>query len=96
MTEILTSLGKAFVTQPYIALIPALFFAFLYFQFRNKVILSTSALWIVYAAYEALHYVRILCSGECNIRIDLVLIYPVLILLSIISLFLAAQSFFKK
>ena len=35
--------------------------------------------WCVYAAYEYLMYKRILCSGECNIRVDLLLLYPVLL-----------------
>jgi len=34
---------------------------------------------------------RILCSGECNIRVDLLLIYPVLLVISGI----AAVSFMR-
>lgn len=30
---------------------------------------------------------RILCSGECNIGIDLLLIYPVLLVISVIAAF---------
>lgn len=30
-------------------------------------------------------YFRVLCSGECNIRQDLLLIYPALMLLSVIA-----------
>ena len=33
-----------------------------------------------------LMYLRILCSGECNIRIDLLLIYPMLLMLSVLAL----------
>jgi hypothetical protein len=29
---------------------------------------------------------RILCSGECNIRVDLLLLYPVLLLLTVVSI----------
>jgi hypothetical protein len=36
-------------------------------------------LWAAYAAYEFLMFRRVLCSGDCNIRIDLLLIYPALI-----------------
>ena len=35
--------------------------------------------WLAYAGYELLVYFRVLCSGDCNIRVDLLLIYPVLI-----------------
>ena len=38
--------------------------------------------WLVYAAYEAAMHLRWLCTGECNIRVDLLLIYPVLLVLS--------------
>ena len=34
---------------------------------------------------------RLICSGECNIRIDLLLLYPLLLLLSI----LAVVAYFK-
>jgi hypothetical protein len=36
------------------------------------------ALWLGYAGYEFLMYRRVLCSGECNIRVDLLLLYPLL------------------
>jgi hypothetical protein len=35
--------------------------------------------WCVYAGYEFLMYRRVLCSGECNIRVDLLLLYPLLL-----------------
>jgi hypothetical protein len=36
-------------------------------------------LWGAYAVYETLMFKRVLCSGECNIRVDLLLIYPALL-----------------
>jgi hypothetical protein len=38
-----------------------------------------AVLWVAYAVYEYLMYIRVLCSGECNIRVDLLLIYPALL-----------------
>lgn len=38
-----------------------------------------AVLWLVYAGYEFLMYRRVLCSGECNIRVDLLLFYPILL-----------------
>jgi hypothetical protein len=35
--------------------------------------------WVAYAGYESLIVLRILCTGECNIRVDLLLLYPVLL-----------------
>jgi hypothetical protein len=45
--------------------------------------LVLAALWSAYAAYEYLMYTRVLCSGECNIRVGLLLIYPALLISSI-------------
>lgn len=41
--------------------------------------LVLALLWVAYAVYEYLMYTRVLCSGECNIRVDLLLIYPALV-----------------
>lgn len=35
--------------------------------------------WLLYALYETGMKQRWLCTGECNIRVDLLLIYPVLL-----------------
>ncbi len=54
----------------------------------SRVVTSAGVLWLGYAAYETGMKLRWLCSGECNIRIDLLLIYPLLLLVTAISLFL--------
>jgi hypothetical protein len=46
---------------------------------RTPLLKWTAAAWGLYAVYEYLMHERILCSGECNIRIDLLLIYPLLL-----------------
>lgn len=38
---------------------------------------------LLYAPYEFLMYTRVLCSGECNIRVDLLLIWPLLLGISL-------------
>ncbi len=42
--------------------------------------------WLGYAGYEWLMAERVLCSGECNIRIDLLLLWPALALATLITL----------
>jgi len=42
--------------------------------------------WLAYAGYEYLMYARIACSGECNIRVDLLLLYPFLLIGTLIVL----------
>jgi hypothetical protein len=39
-----------------------------------------------------LMYARILCSGECNIRVDLLLIYPILLIVTIAACVSAAKT----
>jgi hypothetical protein len=42
--------------------------------------------WLLYGIYEYLMFARVLCAGECNIRVDLLLIYPVLGVLALVAL----------
>ncbi|MBK7927450.1 MAG: hypothetical protein IPJ98_08150 [Bryobacterales bacterium] len=41
-----------------------------------------AGLWAAYCVYEGLMEARVLCSGECNIRVDLLVVYPVLVVVS--------------
>lgn len=43
---------------------------------------GVGVIWICYAAYETAMQQRWLCTGECNIRVDLILIYPFLLVAS--------------
>ena len=47
---------------------------------RSQVVVLVGAVWLLYAVYEFGNQQRWWCSGECNIRIDLLVIYPVLLL----------------
>ena len=35
--------------------------------------------WMLYAGYEFMIFKRVWCSGDCNIRVDLLLIFPLLL-----------------
>ncbi len=74
-----------FIGWPALALVPAVF-GYFYIRGRRRVVLATALLWIAYFPYELGMKLRILCSGECNIRVDLLLLYPVLLLLTLASL----------
>jgi len=74
------------IIAPWAAFIVAAVFAGLWWKSGGRMALATAVLWGLYGIYESLIYVRILCSGECNIRVDLLLIYPLLLLMSVISL----------
>ena len=55
---------------------------------RLAVILA-AILWLLYAVYEYLVATGVLCDANCNIRVDLVFIFPILGL----STFCAYQSY---
>lgn len=83
-----------FIAWPALALLPAALFGFLYMLRRHRLLLVTALLWLAYGVYEYGMKLRILCSGECNIRVDLLLIYPVLVLLTVasVALYFRAQK----
>lgn len=58
-------------------------FAALWLAARVSGARMAAVAWLLYAPYEFLMYTRVLCSGECNIRIDLLLMWPLLLVLSL-------------
>lgn len=58
---------------------------------RRRVAVGAGITWLLYGLYEFGMKQRWLCSGECNIRIDLLVIYPVLL----IGLVVAGVSLFR-
>ena len=79
-------LFAALQDRPWLAALPAAMFAALWLMSRRRLVLSTSLLWLLYAGYEAAMKARILCAGECNIRVDLLVIAPLLTGVSAIAL----------
>ena len=75
-----------FIEYPLLALLFAAFFAALYRNSSRTIALSVAVLWAVYGVYEFAMRQRWICSGECNIRVDLLMIYPVLAGLSVAAL----------
>ena len=49
--------------------------------------------WLLYLPYEYGMKWRFLCSGECNIRVDLLVLYPALAILSILAAVSALRAF---
>jgi hypothetical protein len=48
-------------------------------------IVGAGVVWLLYALYETGMQQRWLCSGECNIWIDLLVIYPVLLIAVVVA-----------
>jgi len=77
------------IIAPWAAFIVAALFVWLWRSIGGWVVGITAVLWALYGLYESLIYLQFICSGECNIRVDLLLIYPLLLLMSVVSLALA-------
>lgn len=67
------------VTYPWLALIIAASLSLLSRWSRSKIAAAAAIVWAGYAGYEYLMLTRVLCTGECNIRIDLLVVYPLLL-----------------
>lgn len=71
-----------FVERPWVALVPAMIFYLLYYPFRLKLVLAAALLWTVYSLYELGIWNGLFCDQDCNIRVDLLAIYPLLAVIS--------------
>lgn len=77
----MTLLG-IFVEFPWLALLPSVAFGVAGYRWRRASIWVAAIAWLLYAVYETAMSRRILCSGDCDIRVDLLLIYPILLIVS--------------
>jgi hypothetical protein len=73
------------IGQPWLAAIPGVALLALWTWSRRRLVLVAAVAWLLYLPYEYGMKWRILCSGECNIRVDLLLLYPTLVILSILA-----------
>jgi uncharacterized membrane protein len=81
-----------FIEWPVLAIVPALVLFGLYRSSRRALPGWAALAWLLYLPYELAMRWRWLCSGECNIRVDLLLIYPLLALLTVIGLVAALRG----
>ena len=82
-----------FVRWPLAALTPAAFFLAAYIWKRGALCGLASTLWVIYTGYELLMKGRLLCSGDCNVRVDLLVLYPALFVVSLAAI---AELVLKK
>jgi hypothetical protein len=81
-----------FIAYPWLALVAAAVFVALW-RWRNaRSAMIAGLLWLAYGGYEYLMRARVLCSGECNIRVDLLVIYPLLLAVSVAALWNSARG----
>jgi hypothetical protein len=73
------------VLLPAAALLPALACLGLWRWRPRRSALVAAIAWTLYTLYESGMKYRILCGGECNIRVDLLVIYPLLLGLTLLA-----------
>ena len=81
------------IGQPWLAAIPGAVLLSLWTWSGRRLVLVAAVAWLLYLPYEYGMKWRILCSGECNIRVDLLLLYPALVILSIVAAVSALWAF---
>lgn len=80
-----------FIEHPALAAVIGGLFLAGYWASRRPTAAAAAAAWLGYSAYETGMRLRWLCTGECNIRLDLLAIYPVLVVLSLVALIALAR-----
>lgn len=69
-----------FIEYPVLAAVVGIVLVGLGRRSHRRVAVGAGVVWLLYALYEFGMKQRWLCSGECNIRIDLLAIYPGLLI----------------
>jgi hypothetical protein len=75
-----------FIQFPWLAAVIGAFLIGLGRQRGRRTAIVVGVIWLLYAAYETAMRLRWLCTGECNIRIDLLLIYPLLLAITVVGI----------
>ena len=74
------------IDQPWLAALPGAVLVARGAASRGRLVLVAAIAWLLYVPYEHGMKWRVLCSGECNIRVDLLALYPVLAVLALLGL----------
>jgi hypothetical protein len=71
-----------------------LLYAIVWLYARGRIVPAAVVLWIGFVPHEI--WIRANCPGECNIRADLVLLLPVLLLVSIAAIVSVIHKLLRK
>jgi hypothetical protein len=82
------------LTLMLIVVVIALLFAIAWLYSRGVIIPAAALLWIGFVPYE--FWIRANCPGDCNIRADLVLILPVLLIAFLAAVVSVIQKVLRK
>lgn len=74
-----------FSDYPLLALLPAACFFVLAYMCNRRVIWAAGWVWAAFAGYGLLFRKGALCASGCESRIDLLFIYPFLLVISVVA-----------
>ena len=80
------------VREPWLAVVPGAAFVWLWARTGRRLALAAAVAWLLYLPYECGMKWRILCAGECNIRVDRLALYPALVVLSVLAAVSGART----
>jgi hypothetical protein len=80
------SIMAIFTQYPWMAAVIGLLLVGLGRARGRRTAIVVGVTWLLYAAYETAMRLRWLCSGECDIRVDLLLIYPLLLAATVVGM----------
>lgn len=86
-----------FAGYPWLVIFPIALFIYIGVAAKARFANIVAIIWLIYGLYEWMMYARILCRGDCDIRMDLMVIYPILLLVSLTALVVyAPRIFFRR
>ena len=80
------------IGQPWLAALPGTGRPALWAASRRRLVLVAAIAWLLYVPYEHGMKWRVLCSGESDIRVDLLVLYPALAVLALLGLISALRA----
>ena len=80
------------IEHPLLAAVPGAVFVALFAVSRKLLVLIAAVAWLAYLPYEYAMKLRLLCSGDCDIRLDLMVLYPALLIISVVGLAVFARA----
>jgi formate hydrogenlyase subunit 3/multisubunit Na+/H+ antiporter MnhD subunit len=80
------SIMAIFTQYPWLAAVIGVLLVGLGRSRARRTAIVVGVIWLLYAVYETAMRLRWLCSGECNIRVDLLLIYPLLLAATLVGI----------
>lgn len=83
---------QLFIVQPWLIAIPAVAFLALWGWSLSRFSIAAAILWGAYGVWEWSIQAGLACDGECDVRVDLLAIAPVLLLVSAAAIVRAIQK----